>query len=294
MQGPPPGAEATSAAGRQAEAEPAAAGSVSWRINAERIVLLGWSRAILLQLAHPLVAAGVADHSSFRDDGLAAARRLHLTVKAMLALTFGDVRGRAAALDGIMAIHRRVHGHIPAAAGRFPAGMPYSAEDPDLVLWVHATLLDSIPLIYEHVVQPLTATDRDAYCADAAIVATDLGARDTEVPRTWDALRNYLDRMYASGSIAVSAQARELASAVLAPPFAPFVAPAAWINRLVTVGLLPRHIRAEYGFSWNASQKRKLRRLTTILRGVRRVTPAALALWPEAKQVSSPRAREAS
>jgi len=261
---------------------------ISWRINAERAVLLGWSRAILLQLAHPLVAAGVAEHSSFRDGGLAAARRLHLTVKVMLALTFGDAQGRAAAIDGIRAIHRRVHGHIPAKAGRFPAGMPYSAEDPDLVLWVHATLLDSIPLIYEHVVQPITAKDRDAYCADAAAVAIDLGARPGEVPRTWEALRVYMDRMYASGSIAVSAQARELASAVLAPPFAPLVAPAAWMNRLVTVGLLPRHIRTEYGFSWSASQTRTLRRLTRALRALRRVTPSTLALWPEAKHVSSP------
>ena len=250
-------------------------------------MLLGWSRAILLQLAHPLVAAGVADHSSFREGGLAAARRLHLTVKAMLALTFGDASGRGAALDGIRAVHRRVHGRIPAPAGRFGAGTPYSAEDPDLVLWVHATLLDSIPLIYDRVVQPLTALDRDAYCAEAAPVAIDLGAREHEVPRTWSALRAYLDRMYASGSIAVSAQARELASAVLAPSFGPLVAPAAWINRVVTVGLLPDRIRTEYGFRWTAADERALARATALVRGVRRVTPPALALWPEAKHVSS-------
>src|SRR5687768_9666876 len=105
---------------------------ISRRVNAERLVLLGWSRAILLQLAHPLVAAGVAEHSSFRAGSVAAAKRLHMTVRAMLALTFGTGRGRAAARDGILAIHRRVHGVLPAATGRFPAGTPYSAEDPDL------------------------------------------------------------------------------------------------------------------------------------------------------------------
>jgi uncharacterized protein (DUF2236 family) len=254
-------------------------------------VLLGWSRAILLQLAHPLVAAGVADHSSFRDGGFATARRLHLTVRAMLALTFGDARGRAAAMEGILSIHRRVHGRLGAAAGRFDAGTPYSAEDPELVLWVHATLLDSIPLIYERLVEPLTMSDRDAYCEEAAAVATDLGARGDEVPRTWAALRAYLDRMYASGSIAVSAPARELASAVLAPPFAPFVAPAAWVNRVITIGLLPDHIRKEYGFVWTPGNDRTLSRLTALLRGLRRVTPASIALWPEAKQVSSARPR---
>ena len=254
---------------------------ISRRINAERIALLGWSRAILLQLAHPLVAAGIAEHSSFRTGGLAAAKRLHLTVRAMLALTFADATGRAAALDGIRAIHRRVHGYLPAAAGRFDAGTPYSAEDPDLVLWVHATLLDSIPLIYERFVHPLTSAERDAYCAEAAVVAIELGARPDAVPRTGRAVERYLDTMYASGAIAVSAQARELAAAVLAPPFAPLVAPAAWINRVVTTGLLPPHIRTGYGFGWTARDDRALARITAALRGIRRIAPAALALWPD-------------
>lgn len=260
---------------------------MSWRVNAERIVLLGWSRAILLQLAHPLVAAGVAEHSSFREGGLHAAKRLHLTVKAMLALTFGDAHGRAAALEGIRAIHRRVHGHLPIAAGRFAAGTPYSAEDPDLVLWVHATLLDSIPLVYGELVQPLSEAECDQYFVDAAAIAIELGARPHDVPRTSAALGLYLDQMYATRSIAVTAQARELAAAVLAPPFAPLVAPVAWINRLATVGWLPERIRAGYGFAWTPRQERTLRMTIKTLRLCRRVTPRALALWPEAKHVSS-------
>jgi uncharacterized protein (DUF2236 family) len=262
---------------------------IARRVNAERLVLLGWSRAILLQLAHPLVAAGVAEHSSFRAGSLAAAKRLHMTVRAMLALTFGDDRGRAAALDGILAIHRRVHGMLPAAVGRFPAGTPYSAEDADLVLWVHATLLESIPLIYALVVAPLSEAERDAYCAEAAAIAIDLGARPPEVPRTWRDLTRYLEAMYRSGSIAVGAQARELASAVLAPPFAPLVAPAAWANRLVTIGMLPDAIRRDYGLTWSRAQQRQLTAVTRLLRGARRVTPAVLARWGEAKQVSSAR-----
>jgi uncharacterized protein (DUF2236 family) len=255
--------------------------TIAARVNSERVVLLGWSRAILLQLAHPLVAAGVADHSSFRDGRFAAARRLHLTVSAMLELTFGGEERRAAALEGILAIHRRVHGHLAAAAGRFAAGTPYSAEDPDLVLWVHATLLDSIPLIFDRVVHPLTPSERDAYCAEAASVAIDLGAREGDVPRNWQALGAYLEQMYASGSIAVSPQARELAAAVLAPPFAPLVAPVAWINHLVTVGLLPPHVREQYGFRWTPKDERSLARVSAGIHALRRMTPAALALWPD-------------
>ncbi len=172
------------------------ADSVSRRVNAERIVLLGWSRAILLQLAHPLVAAGVAEHSSFRGGPFAAAARLHHTIRSMLALTFGDNTQREAALETIRAIHRRVNGHLPTAVGRFSSGTPYSAEDPDLVLWVHATLLDSLPLVYEHLVAPLDADGRDAYCNEAADVAIALGAREVDVPRTWGALGHYMDVMY--------------------------------------------------------------------------------------------------
>ena len=151
---------------------------VSRRINAERLVMFGWSRAILLQLAHPLVAAGVTEHSSFRGGGISAILRLHHTIRVMLALVFGDESARRAALDGIRTIHRRVNGRLPAAAGIFPARTPYSAEDPDLVLWVHATLLESIPMVYELLVQPLSDTERDAYCAEGAAIAIELGARN--------------------------------------------------------------------------------------------------------------------
>src|SRR6187431_41758 len=129
--------------------------TVSRRINAERLALLGWSRAILLQLAHPLVAAGVAAHSSFGSGPVAAAMRLHHTVRAMLDLTFGDEPARARVLATIHTIHNRVHGALSRAVGPFPHGTPYSANDPDLLLWVHVTLLDSVVLAYETFVRPL-------------------------------------------------------------------------------------------------------------------------------------------
>jgi uncharacterized protein (DUF2236 family) len=248
-------------------------------------VVLGWSRAILLQLAHPLVAAGVADHSAFRSGGISAVVRLHHTIRAMLALTFGDERARTTALEAIRAIHRRVHGRLPAAAGAFPAGTPYSAEDPRLVLWVHATLLESIPMIYERVNRRLTVGERDAYCEEAAGIAVELGARDDDVPRSWDALTDYLRRMYTSGEITVSAQAREVASAVLAPPLGRVAAPMAWMNRIVTLGLLPQEIRRQYGLDWTNGDRAACERvLRTLARG-RRFLPRRAALWPEARRV---------
>jgi uncharacterized protein (DUF2236 family) len=258
--------------------------SISWRINAERLMLLGWGRAILLQLAHPLVAAGVFDHSGFRGTPYAAAARLYHTVHAMLALTFGDEAARERTLESIRTIHRRVNGVLEHATGRYPPGTCYSAEDPALVLWVHATLLDSVVLIYEQLVGPLTATERDEYCAEAFPIAVALAAREDEVPRTWTELRAYMDRVYGSEAIAVGGQARELAKAVLSPAGGWLVAPATWINRTITIGLLPPHVREQYAMPWTPRQERMLARLVSALRLTRRWLPEAVALWPAARR----------
>src|SRR5687767_1963386 len=246
-------------------------------------MLLGWTRAILMQLSHPLIAAGVYDHSSFRANPRTAASRLRHTVQAMLALTFGDEHEQSRAYDGIRAIHRRVNGRLPVATGRFAAGTPYSAEDPDLVLWVHATLLESIPLVYERLVAPLSVAERDAYCVEAAPVAVALGAREAEVPRSWAAVRQYIDATYAGGSIAVSPQARELSRALLAPRFAAVLAPAAWVNRLFALGDLPPFLRDQYGFTWTPRDERAFARIAALIRGVRSGAPEIVALWSQAR-----------
>jgi uncharacterized protein (DUF2236 family) len=258
--------------------------SITWRVNAERIVLLGWARAILLQLAHPLVAAGVFDHSGFRGTPYAAASRLYHTVHAMLSLTFGDEAARQKTLDAIRAIHRRVNGVLRESTGGYPSGTRYSAEDPDLVLWVHATLIESVLLVYDQLVAPLTAAERDEYCAEAFPIAIALAARENDVPRTWADLRAYLDRMYASNAIAVGTQGRELARAVLSPSGGWLVAPATWINRMITVGLLPAQLREQYSMTWSARHERAVTRLVAVLRLTRRVLPNVIALWPDARK----------
>ena len=247
------------------------------------MTLLGWSRAILLQLAHPLVAAGVAEHGTFRSTPVAPVTRLHHTVRAMLSLAFGDAAARERTLDTIRAIHRRVHGVLPQSVGSFTTGTPYSAEDPALLLWVHATLLDSMLLAYDRMVSPLSIAERDAYCEEAAPIAVALGAHDHEVPRTWDALARYMETMITSGTIAVGAEARQLAEHVLAPKIFILVWPAARMNRLVTIGFLPPTVRALYGFRWSARDERRLERLLGVMRTVRRGIPDWAALWPQSR-----------
>jgi uncharacterized protein (DUF2236 family) len=252
------------------------------RVNAERVLLLAWARAILLQLAHPLVAAGVDDHSTFRSGRLTAASRLHHTVRAMLSLTYGSASARDATIATINGIHRRVNGTLREAVGPFAAGTRYSAEDPALLLWVHATLLESIPLVYARVVRPMSAGELDEYCEEAAWVPPALGAHEG-APRSWRELQAYVAGVHASGVLAVSPQAHDLARAVLAPPLATLVWPAAYVNRLVTIGLLPPAIREQYGFTWSSARQGRMDFALRMLRAARRVTPDAVALWPEAR-----------
>jgi uncharacterized protein (DUF2236 family) len=257
--------------------------SIARRINAERVLLLSWPRAILLQLAHPLVAAGVADHSSFRKGPATAARRLHETVRAMLSLTFGDEAAHAQTIASILAIHRRVNGTLRSAVGPFPAGTPYTAEDPDLVLWVHTTLIESVLDLYQRVIEPLTDQARDAYCAEAAEVAVELGARVADVPHTWTALVDYLATTHRSGTIVVGPDAKAVAGAVLSPPLPLISWPAGRLVRRVTLGLLPANLRAQYGHGWTARDERRFVAALRRVQRLRRLTPRRLALWPEAR-----------
>ena len=257
---------------------------VAFRINGERLAVLGWSRAILLQLAHPLVAAGVFEHSGFRASPMAAVGRLYHTTQAMLAITFGDEQRHRAAVDGIRRIHTRVHGTLPAAVGPYPAGTPYSAEDPSLLLWVHATLIESLVLAYEQLVGPLTPHERDQYSQASAPLAIDLGAHDHDVPRSWQELQAYLQRMEDSGAIVVGAQARELADSLLRTSIPTVAAPMRWVSGLITAAMLPSRIRQEYALPWDEGRQRQFERVASLTRAVRQVTPRVLAVFADARK----------
>lgn len=255
-----------------------------WRVSAERLVVLGWSRAILMQLAHPLVATGVVSHSAYRGGSLQAAVRLHHTVGAMLSLTFGDEARRRATIDRILAIHRRVHGTLRDEAGIFPAGTRYSAEDPALLLWVHATLLDSSVEMYTRLVGPLGPDEVDALCEEACTTLLDLGGDLDTAPRTWAALRAYLADVERRGTLHVVAPARVLARAILRPRVAGIPVPLSAAHQRLTLGLLPPSIRALYGFPWDATRERHFARTLALVRAMRRVAPRGLAWWRDARR----------
>ena len=259
---------------------------IAHRVNREAVVVLGWGRAILMQLAHPLVAAGVGGHSRFDVGPSAYIERMRRTIGAMLSLTFGTGEQRRRTADRINAIHRRVHGRLGRSVGRYPAGTPYDATDPELLAWVHATLIDSQLRTYALFVGPLTTDERDRYCAEAARLGPRLGIPAGTLPETTAGLERYLHAMEQDGRLAVGEQARSLAAALLAPPGGSCVAPARWLGRLTTVGLLPAPMRDRYGFVWSAPDERRLRSVAAALRAGRRVVPPLLREWPVARRAS--------
>ena len=253
--------------------------SVTWQVNREVIVVAGWGRAILMQLAHPSVAAGVQHHSSFRGSLLASLRRLRSTVGAMLSITFGDTEQMIAAAAGINAIHDRVRGRAGEGAGN-----AYSAHDPDLQRWVHATLLESMPLTYELLVGPLTLRERDQYCSEAAIMEPLLGMPPGSLPRDSAQLDAYLREMLAGGSLVVTGTSRALARALLYPPQWHAAWPAFRAMQLITIGSLPPVLRHAYGFTWTGRDERALARWTALLRTTRGLLPPLAREWPIARR----------
>jgi uncharacterized protein (DUF2236 family) len=256
--------------------------SVAWKINREAIVVLGWGRAILLQIAHPLVAQGVSDHSQFGDNAGQYLQRALRTVGAMLKITFGSDEEARVIANRINAIHDRVNGTLREPTRAYRAGTPYAARDPELLRWVHATLVDSLPFAYEQFVGPLGASEKDQYCAEAAMSAPLFGLAENQVPRTTNELSAYMQQMRASGAIEVTANARSLAQALLSPRLGP-VTPVFRIARLATVGLLPPELREGYEFEWDARRERAFNRLAKCMRGARSILPPIVREWPQAR-----------
>jgi uncharacterized protein (DUF2236 family) len=262
---------------RRSECAPAGPDSISWQVNREMVVVAGWVRAILLLLAHPAVAAGVDQHSSFRDSLGASLRRLHSTVGAMLSIAFGDTEQKIEAAARINTIHDRIN-------GRAGTGDDYSAHDADLQQWVHATLIESIPLTYELLVGPLTARERDRYCAESAIMEPLLGMPAGCLPRDSTQLDTYLHEMLASGRLVVTGTSRSLARAVLYPPRWYLAWPVFRPIQLLALGWLPPAIRTAYGFEWHARDARALARWTTAIRILLRVLPPIARQFPIARR----------
>lgn len=247
-------------------------GSVIRKMGQEALGLLAGGRAILLQLAHPLVAAGVANHSNFQKDPLS--RFVH-TLELMHTLVFGQRQEVEQMLRHFNAVHKPVKGQLSHASGPFPAGTRYDANDPQLKLWVQATLIDTSLIAYQRFVGPLTSGERQSYYADSLVLAQLMGVPQEVLPPTLDAFYGYMEEMLESEALTVTQTARLLQRSVFDPgnvsllPYA-----SARVLRFVAAGLLPERLRRAYRLHWDDRKEIALDALSRTLRLVRPVSPA--------------------
>jgi uncharacterized protein (DUF2236 family) len=250
--------------------------SLFWRINREALMVLSGPRALLLELAHPLVAAGVAEHSDFRGQPW---HRLFRTVGVMTAINF-EPGGRArAAVAHTRGCHSRVHGTLTEDVGPYLAGTPYRADDPLLQLWVVATLIDSVLVTYEHLVRPLALKEKQAYYAGGQQLARAFGIPAELTPPEYDDFQTYVDAMVRSDALTVGPAARAVVNALMSPRG---IGRATRLASFVSIGLTPPRLREAFGFRWTERDERRLQRLGRISRRLRPWAPAPLVVHPQA------------
>jgi len=242
------------------------------------VLLAAGGRALLMQLAHPKVAAGVADHSRFQDHPF---DRLYRTMNAMWSIVFDEQSRARTALESLERRHRQVRGVVPS---REPSrgGTPYDALDQELLLWVHATLIDSAMIAFDRFVRALPSQEKIAYYDDSKELASLFGIDQKIVPTSLRDFDAYMERMLNSNVIAVGPTAKNLARDILYA-WPRLFRPAGPMFRFVTSGLLPEKLRHGYDLNWSKQREKRLALLAAVIRSALPLVPSPLRIVPNAR-----------
>ena len=239
--------------------------STTWKIVSEAILTLAGTRAVLMQLAHPLVATGVSVHSSYMTDPLGRTERTFILGQL---LTFGSQATAHQAARTINQLHTHVHGTLQTQAGAFASGTFYRARDPELLLWVHATLVDTILYTYPLFIGYLSQSEQERYYQESKTLANLLGLSYAHMPKTVNDLRRYVDDMVHSHNLAATPEARQLVHQVFFPPTPAILRPLLHLNYYITCALLPQPIREIYDLAWSTQQQRVFDSFTRCSRAI--------------------------
>jgi uncharacterized protein (DUF2236 family) len=221
--------------------------SVLRRVHRERALALAGPRALLMQAAHPLAVSGLLAHSTTLHEPY---DRLARTAEVLSTIGFGEREEADRVCRRVRAMHRRVSGALSEPMGPYPAGTPYRADDPELLLWVLFTLVDSGLVVYRTYVGSLSRDDEARYWDDYKRVGRLFGLRVRDMPRTIADLDDYRRAMLDGDRLRVTDWARERARAIVLEPPVPWTAqPLVETVNFITIALLPDRIRAEYGFA---------------------------------------------
>jgi uncharacterized protein (DUF2236 family) len=227
---------------------PVGPGTMSWTINREPAMLMGGGRALLLQVTHPSVAAGVEQHSNYKTDPWS---RLFATLDIVFRIMFGTP---AQSVEAAARLRRR-HGVVN---GTSADGTPYDALDPTLLLWVWATLTDTSLVIYERCFGPLSPGHRDRFVDEQALLAYACGVPSGECPASYRDFTDYVAHVVDS-TLHATTVAVDVAEQLRLPPLPrPLRSLAGGPLGLVTAGTLPPRLREPLGFTWSTRHERAL------------------------------------
>lgn len=239
--------------------------SLTWRIDREAVIFLGAGRALLLQLAHPWVAAAIAEHSRTLADPIG---RFHRTFDIVFAMVFGSLDRALLSSRQLHRRHTMIVGEMPLTVGPFAAGSRYCANDIPSLRWVHATLVETALMAHDLVLPPLSAEERERYWIDARLFGALFGLTGDDLPADWSGFAAYTAAMAQSETLTVSAAAREIATQIFGGA-RPWLRPPRWY-RALTARMLPERLRAGFGFELD---ERDARSADNALRWIRRVYP---------------------
>ena len=255
-------------------------GSVTWRVMREPLLILGAGRALLMQAAHPLVAQGAIDHSGFATDPYG---RLERTVEWVTLVSFGSAAEARRVSDRVLRLHRRVTGTLAAAnaTASCPPGRPYTAADPALLRWVHASFVDTMLTTHDALLGGLDEADRDAFVREWDAVALLMGVPRRLLWRDAAALRTYVARQVTRGPAVPGDGSRLVAATVLHPPVSrAAMRPGADLVGFVVTGLLPDVLRRNYHLSWSPAHAAAFGALRMSLRTLAPSLPRRLRVSP--------------
>jgi uncharacterized protein (DUF2236 family) len=241
--------------------------SISWRVNREVTVLFGGARALLMQAAHPLVLAGARQTGFYERNPW---KRLERTLALTYAMTFGTRDEALAAAARINRVHEGIHG-IDAVTG-----LPYDALDPDLLLWVHACLVDSQLLFERLTVGKLDDADRQRFHEEQMLGAELLALPRSRIPPTVPELRAYVDDVVGGDTLRVTDDARRVADLIRHPPPGVPWRPVLWRIAQWAFGTLPGGLAAGYGVRWNPLRELEKRGSLATMRLIRPLLPTAV------------------
>lgn len=255
--------------------------SITWRINREAALFLGAGRAALLQLAHPWVAAALAEHSTVMSRPIA---RFHKTFRIIFTMVFGSLAQATAAARHLHTLHTRIQGEMPEDVAQYQQGSHYQANEVAALRWVFATLVESAVMAHDAVLPPLTESEREEYYAESCVLAGLFGIPPQALPESWEAFAAYNREICASGALGVGAGARAMAHNLLAGAGS-WIHPPRWYRAVTTMWLPPR-FRDEFGLAFGMPERRSAERALRVLRGLYSRLPGAMRFagpWREAE-----------